>query len=78
MKIRRKVNAGKLIEDIRAGIPNAELVERHDLSPSSFSGHFKLVEKRFIDPRELAGRITRRKFPSRGGKDVGLRGNTLR
>ncbi len=59
MKIKRKVNAGMLIEDIRAGVQNSELIEKYDLSPKLLQRALvKLVERGDFDPRELAGRIT--------------------
>ncbi len=59
MKSKRKLNAGALVEGIRAGLSNTELLEKYELSPKLLQRAFvKLVQRGDIYPVELSGRMT--------------------
>ena len=57
MEPKRKIKAKELVNDIRAGIGDSQLMEKHRLSAKGLQGVFKkLVDARAIRPKELFNR----------------------
>jgi hypothetical protein len=57
MEPKRKIKAKDLVNDIRAGMSDSKLMEKHRLSSKGLQGVFKkLVDARAIRPKELFNR----------------------
>ncbi len=66
MKPKRKIKAKEIVNDIRAGMNDSQLMEKHSLSAKGLQSVFrKLVDARAIKPRELFNRA-----PSTGDDTV--------
>jgi hypothetical protein len=58
MQAKRKITAKKLVDDIRSGLSNLELMEKYRLSSKGLLSAFnKLIDSQTMEDRELAGRI---------------------
>ncbi len=72
----RKISAKELVKDIKSGMSDAELMEKHQLSAKGLEGLFKkLVESHLLDPSLLRERVAakgkgkrQRAVPSGGNK----------
>lgn len=57
MSNKRKIRAKDIVADVRAGLTNAQLMEKHQLSPEGLKGIFdKLVQAQALLELELADR----------------------
>ncbi len=67
MQPKRKIKASELVEQIRAGITDSELMEQYQLSPEGLRTIFKqLLEANIIGANELYGRVPSHKSPEEG------------
>ena len=58
---KRKISARRVIEDLRAGLSNDELMEKHNMSPESLRYVFKrLVEAGLMTELQYYGWISRK------------------
>jgi hypothetical protein len=58
MQAKRKIEAKSLVDDIRAGFSNLELMEKYSLSSKGLLSAFnKLIASRAMEEDELAGRL---------------------
>lgn len=58
MQAKRKIEAKSLIDDIRAGLDNLDLMEKYGLSSKGLLSAFnKLITSQVVEEDELAGRI---------------------
>jgi PilZ domain len=58
MQAKRKITARKIVNDIRSGLSNLELMEKYKLSSKGLLSAFnKLISTQTVEEQELAGRI---------------------
>ncbi|HMK34379.1 MAG TPA: hypothetical protein VK463_04875 [Desulfomonilaceae bacterium] len=57
MVAKRKIKAADMVKDIRAGLTDPEIMEKHTLSPKGLQSVLrKLLEAEFVSPDEIYGR----------------------
>jgi hypothetical protein len=67
MSNKRKITAKDIVADVRAGLTNAQLMEKYQLSPVALNGIFeKLVNAQILLELELSGREWGTSEPSEG------------